>query len=76
MTEIAKSVAALAIAGLLLLLLTRIEWVQAPPMSGPAVRSAEPAGSAPPSAAEERRSLEDWHGNVFVTPRTRDGASR
>ena len=62
MTETAKTVAALAIAGLLLLLLllTRIEWVQAPPIAEPGVRSDERAASAP-AAAEARRPLEDWH---------------
>ena len=73
MNATGKTVAALAIAGLLLLLLTRIEWVQAPPITGPDVRSDEGAGSAP-AAVEARPPLEDRHRNVLVTPRNRGGS--
>ena len=75
MIDTAKGLALLATAGLLLLLLTRLEWAEPAPMAGPGVRSEGRADSAPADAAE-RRYLEDWHGNVSVTPRNRGGARR
>ena len=81
MTNDARTLAALAVAGVLLLLLARVEWAQVPPTAtGPAgggIRSEERAG--PRAAAPEGGRCpvgEEWHGNVSVSPRIGGGAPR